>query len=106
MAHGIDTVRVAYHEHDGYGGNVGAGDDLQREVLELFKHRNHEPRLLLSNSRCFSSAVRLSYPLLRILSRMWSISSCSRCLRALKSQSRSEERRVGKECRSRWSPYH
>ena len=24
----------------------------------------------------------------------------------LKSYSRSEERRVGKECRSRWSPYH
>ena len=23
-----------------------------------------------------------------------------------KSKSRSEERRVGKECRSRWSPYH
>src|SRR2546428_11130973 len=25
---------------------------------------------------------------------------------ALPDQSRSEERRVGKECRSRWSPYH
>ena len=25
---------------------------------------------------------------------------------ALMSRSRSEERRVGKECRSRWSPYH
>ena len=24
----------------------------------------------------------------------------------IKSKSRSEERRVGKECRSRWSPYH
>ena len=24
----------------------------------------------------------------------------------VKSPSRSEERRVGKECRSRWSPYH
>src|SRR5256885_6497099 len=24
----------------------------------------------------------------------------------LETQSRSEERRVGKECRSRWSPYH
>ena len=24
----------------------------------------------------------------------------------LKPESRSEERRVGKECRSRWSPYH
>ena len=26
--------------------------------------------------------------------------------RDYKSKSRSEERRVGKECRSRWSPYH
>ena len=25
---------------------------------------------------------------------------------ALNNQTRSEERRVGKECRSRWSPYH
>ena len=25
---------------------------------------------------------------------------------AVKSTPRSEERRVGKECRSRWSPYH
>ena len=25
---------------------------------------------------------------------------------AIKVQLRSEERRVGKECRSRWSPYH
>ena len=27
-------------------------------------------------------------------------------LRELKEETRSEERRVGKECRSRWSPYH
>ena len=27
-------------------------------------------------------------------------------LRDLKKPDRSEERRVGKECRSRWSPYH
>ena len=26
--------------------------------------------------------------------------------KAAKKSSRSEERRVGKECRSRWSPYH
>src|SRR3712207_8865232 len=31
-----------------------------------------------------------------------------RCIGAIRfvSTSRSEERRVGKECRSRWSPYH
>src|SRR5260221_4756793 len=30
----------------------------------------------------------------------------SRRRRVLPSSARSEERRVGKECRSRWSPYH
>src|SRR3712207_6247995 len=29
-----------------------------------------------------------------------------RVAQLLKEQGRSEERRVGKECRSRWSPYH
>jgi len=35
-------------------------------------------------------------------------SSCTRCAveRLKLSKQRSEERRVGKECRSRWSPYH
>ena len=28
------------------------------------------------------------------------------CHRVIRSDGRSEERRVGKECRSRWSPYH
>src|SRR3712207_9313499 len=27
-------------------------------------------------------------------------------IEAIKTKKRSEERRVGKECRSRWSPYH
>ena len=27
-------------------------------------------------------------------------------IKEIMSQARSEERRVGKECRSRWSPYH
>ena len=26
--------------------------------------------------------------------------------KSIKNRTRSEERRVGKECRSRWSPYH
>src|SRR5215813_6492250 len=32
--------------------------------------------------------------------------SCERELFSRRSSARSEERRVGKECRSRWSPYH
>ena len=37
------------------------------------------------------------------------IANCEKVIAAFKNQyanSRSEERRVGKECRSRWSPYH
>ena len=34
------------------------------------------------------------------------IDSRGRLLRDLSELTRSEERRVGKECRSRWSPYH
>ena len=33
--------------------------------------------------------------------------ACPTCKRVVTlNESRSEERRVGKECRSRWSPYH
>ena len=32
--------------------------------------------------------------------------STGRIMSGISSQTRSEERRVGKECRSRWSPYH
>src|SRR2546430_522587 len=35
-----------------------------------------------------------------------SVHTKNRCFRATEGASRSEERRVGKECRSRWSPYH
>ena len=39
---------------------------------------------------------------------MWDLvnSQLNRAGEALLSMDRSEERRVGKECRSRWSPYH
>ena len=32
--------------------------------------------------------------------------ACDALARFKRKQGRSEERRVGKECRSRWSPYH
>ena len=36
----------------------------------------------------------------------WQREHCSSKQKKNKEQGRSEERRVGKECRSRWSPYH
>ena len=34
------------------------------------------------------------------------VNNAQTALYTLKNKARSEERRVGKECRSRWSPYH
>src|SRR5260370_31778339 len=65
--------------------------------------------------------VRADRPLLRRAgpARTWSgvlftlaarlqriVAAARRGGRILRSRTRSEERRVGKECRSRWSPYH
>src|SRR5574337_719240 len=47
---------------------------------------------------------------LALVRRRRNLSGATRCLKKPASSSvassRSEERRVGKECRSRWSPYH
>ena len=56
-----------------------------------------------------------SRPLLVCFPRPWQLLLCSsctargthrRCSFLSQGTARSEERRVGKECRSRWSPYH
>src|SRR2546421_4159426 len=51
-------------------------------------------------STCPSASRANEYPRSRILS------GDNASSRPLMADSRSEERRVGKECRSRWSPYH
>src|SRR2546430_3076794 len=51
-------------------------------------------------STCVSAAkfTKASMPFVKM--------SLTACESAMSPQTRSEERRVGKECRSRWSPYH
>ena len=57
------------------------------------------PLFILPISRC-GSAPHFFCPILVAAASLHFILPISRC------DSRSEERRVGKECRSRWSPYH
>src|SRR2546425_7228354 len=57
----------------------------------------------------FSSTMRTASIMLETVSDRASRISSSEITRVLgipSTRSRSEERRVGKECRSRWSPYH
>ena len=70
------------------------------------------PLLFLSQHRWasrFCSAASLAYRKLSACSLVTAVRFLNRCLRRSMRETyplRSEERRVGKECRSRWSPYH
>src|SRR2546426_9518224 len=70
------------------GGHAGSQDVLELGIAQLLESRRREVRRpgLLPQLRAGEEAVLLR--------------------RAEPVARRSEERRVGKECRSRWSPYH
>src|SRR6266496_3773267 len=70
----------------------------------FFSSRRRHTRSLRdwSSDVCSSDLDSLRFPLLEELGQdlAYAMRTCRRA------PSRSEERRVGKECRSRWSPYH
>src|SRR2546430_7643592 len=70
------------------------------------------PIFFRSSSVCWFHSLKGMYWVLNPLSSRKSESACSNSSESMpksspvKREYRSEERRVGKECRSRWSPYH
>ena len=66
---------------------LGEGDEREGEVKHIVSHFILFDEVH-SSEGCKTSAIA-------------EVSACN-----LNGFSRSEERRVGKECRSRWSPYH
>ena len=73
---------------------------LQRFVTTVCRSHPTDQRQELSPSCRNSPPQRRSY----LCNPRTDLQGCERQVRC--SASRSEERRVGKECRSRWSPYH
>src|SRR5256885_11895460 len=67
-----------------------------------------KPGLIIKYLRPYSPELNLIAILWRRIKYPWLPFAASECLDALSQalETRSEERRVGKECRSRWSPYH
>ena len=82
------------------------------------QHRQQQQRnATSSNARCvviFNIQVHVKASDLINMYMYWFFNACSQAKKILFShqlmhcvrEARSEERRVGKECRSRWSPYH
>ena len=75
-----------------------AQDKISDLVIELrARGVSFDVKLVNDEGRKYYYAQSVNYP-------RGHISATGRDMREL--ESRSEERRVGKECRSRWSPYH
>ena len=80
---------------------------IQELILSLREKLKDEPEIVDMFERCYSNTLDTTvkkmedgstYVITGDIPAMW--------LRDSVAQLRSEERRVGKECRSRWSPYH
>ena len=71
------------------GKGVVFSRDIRVQVVEDLQKLSHIDLMsYLNNVRCNMMLIR------------------GACSKIFQSRHRSEERRVGKECRSRWSPYH
>ena len=83
------------------GVNITGPDIYQR------LHNGELPQTSLPRVEDFSAKLREIFDLGPPAARFLLQASCHTVLSQKKSyRLRSEERRVGKECRSRWSPYH
>src|SRR2546427_11982046 len=89
----------------GWPGGLLIGAEEKAAVLEVIESqslfRHYGPRSLhraVALERAFAEAMGAKHAL--------AVTSGTGALITSLAASRSEERRVGKECRSRWSPYH
>src|SRR5258708_38002849 len=99
-------------------GVLGASGYTGAELVRLLiRHPRVELALLTADRRAgqemrdvFPQFSPFTLPMLTSIERIdWKKASLDLAFCALPhgtTQTRSEERRVGKECRSRWSPYH
>src|SRR5215211_9255672 len=89
---------------------VGHGEALNeaRELAALFfsSRRRHTRSLCDWSSDVCSSDLEAAFRLARAFRFSSAWERAWRSVALALPTSRSEERRVGKECRSRWSPYH
>ena len=91
--------------------NTEGVTDNKISVIEQLAYKNKAFIIVLQETHCITAdkIVILNFSLAgSILSRNHGLATFvhERLEWSLVDQSRSEERRVGKECRSRWSPYH
>ena len=79
-------------------------DKIVNEIKDIFDKSNDETLFLVNGFENLDIYVKISQKLTEyadVKNKKITIK-----LSKIQAENRSEERRVGKECRSRWSPYH
>ena len=74
--------------------------------MSLFKERNCSVSIVLDSRTRRKNAYEFPLSLRFTIDRKFFYLTVGSSFTEKKFSDRSEERRVGKECRSRWSPYH
>src|SRR5258708_38507512 len=106
VLNGGASIAMAHSDHDECPCQETSGTVVAMRHVPGFRViENHYPAGL-ELPRHFHDHAYLSYVLEGPYSESYGSSSSVICSPRVLRYLRSEERRVGKECRSRWSPYH
>src|SRR2546422_1177982 len=103
-----DPLPVQYARFVGGATRGDFGESLRyrRDALGLVFERLPATFLLAATSLLLTTCVAVPLGILSAVRRNTLLDHASTVATVLGQATRSEERRVGKECRSRWSPYH
>ena len=96
------TPYYIYNDAHGQGFVIVSGDDQMGEVLGYSREGSLDTLNANPCVKLLLSGYRQTFEVLK----EGKVKVQSNNRSGLYSKTRSEERRVGKECRSRWSPYH
>ena len=103
--YGADILRLwvgSTYLHD----DISASEEIYARTIDVYRMVRNTTRFLLGNLHDFNPENDL-VPAEKMLSLdRWAVARILDLAKSARQHYRSEERRVGKECRSRWSPYH
>src|SRR5256885_16563979 len=100
LVHRPDFIEKAIERQLHEGFEIGPQTPLAGEIAKMFCEMTGNERMTFCNTG--SEAVIAALRVARTVSSRSKVVLFSGSYHGM----RSEERRVGKECRSRWSPYH